>query len=294
MWRTSEMERCRAFHHRPALTSASRVSITPKRHREKISQQSLKCPAAPPMWEVTGNFSNLMKPLNPGVGTAIALAAGATNFSNLIKSLNLLLPFLTFCAATSLGQPTADTPEIPDALTQSPAPAAGKVAADLFWVADSRKMDEFLATVQLPRNSTGKNLIEVLPDTRTAWRDYAAEARAYARKSRTAEASARLGQMLKLAAVYRAFGGLENMVQSEDIRHLAGLTAAELGTPVSSKIRSPYIEKDAAQCVAVLESKIGDEMNLISPSFRRNLTARAVATHARLSSASSFAIAATP
>lgn len=222
------------------------------------------------MWVVTANFSNLMKPLN------------------------LLVPFLTFCAATSLGQPTADTPEIPDALTQPPAPAAGKVAADLFWVADSRKMDEFLANVQLPGNSKGKSLIEVLPDTRTAWRDYAAEARAFARKNRNAEAAARLGQMLKLAAVYRAFGGLENMVQSEEIRHLAGLTAAELGTPVSSKIRSPYLEKDAAQCVAVLESKIGDEMNLISPSFRRNLTARAVATHTRLSSASSFAIAATP
>lgn len=211
-----------------------------------------------------------------------------------MKPLNLLVPFLTFCSATSFAQPTAETPEIPDALTQPPAPAAGKVAADLFWVADSRKMDEFLAKVQLPEITKGKALIEVLPDTRTAWRDYAAEARAFARKNRPTEAAARLGQMLKLAAVYRAFGGLENMVQSEEIRYLASLTAAELGTPVSTKIRSPYIEKDAAQCVAVLESKIGDEMNLISPSFRKNLTQRAVATHARLSSASSFAIAATP
>ncbi len=211
-----------------------------------------------------------------------------------MKPLNLLVPFLTFCSATSFAQPSSDAPEIPDALTQPPAPAAGKVAADLFWVADSRKMDEFLAKVQLPEHSKGKALIEVLPDTRTAWRDYAAEARAFARKNRTSEAAARLAQMLKLAAVYRAFGGLENMVQSEEIRHLAGLTAAELGAPVSTKIRSPYIEKDAAQCVAVLESKIGDEMNLISPSFRKNLTQRAVETHARLSLASSFAIAATP
>ena len=155
-------------------------------------------------------------------------------------------------------------------------------------------MDEFLAKVQLPDSSKGKALIEVLPDTRTAWRDYAAEARSFARKSRNAEAAARLGQMLKLAAVYRAFGGLENMVQSEEIRHLAGLTASELGSPVATKIRSPYIEKNAAQCVAVLESKIGDEMNLISPSFRRNLTQRAVETHARLTSAGSFAIASTP
>lgn len=211
-----------------------------------------------------------------------------------MKPLNLLVPFMTFCAATSFGQPTVETPEIPDALTQPPAPAAGKIAADLFWIADSRKMDEFLAKVELLDKSRTKGITEVLPDTRNAWRDYAAEARALARKSRHAEAAARLGQMLKLAAVYRAFGGLENMVQSEEIRHLAGLTAAELGTSVSGKIRSPYIERDAAQCVAVLENKIGEEMNLISASFRRNLTQRAVETHARLASASNFAIAAAP
>jgi len=211
-----------------------------------------------------------------------------------MKPLNLLLPTLTFCGAPLFAATTADVPEIPPALTQPSAPAAGKVASDLFWVADSRKMDEFLAHVQLPDPGKGKSLTQVLPDTRTAWRDYAAEARAYARKQRHSEAAGRLAQMLKLAAVYRAFGGLENTVQSEEIRYLAGLTAAELGEAVSTKIRSPYLEKDAAQCVAVLEDKIGDEMSVISSSFRKNLTARAVETHLRLARAGSMALAVTP
>ncbi|MCE9611888.1 MAG: hypothetical protein K8R23_16950 [Chthoniobacter sp.] len=210
-----------------------------------------------------------------------------------MKPLNLLLPTLTFCGAPLFAATSADVPEIPPAFTQPSAPAAGKVASDLFWIADSRKMDEFLANVQLP-DGKNKGLTQVLPDTRTAWRDYAAEARAYARKHRHLEAAGRLAQMLKLAAVYRAFGGLENTVQSEEIRYLAGLTAAELGEAVSTKIRSPYLEKDAAQCVAVLEDKIGDEMSVISSSFRKNLTARAVETHLRLARSGSMALAVTP
>ena len=59
----------------------------------------------------------------------------------------------------------------------------------------------------------------------TSWRDYAREARSLAQQGRVADAAGRLAQMLKLAAVYRAFGGLENTVQSEEIRYLAGLTA---------------------------------------------------------------------
>lgn len=211
-----------------------------------------------------------------------------------MKTLNLFLPALTFCGAPLFAQPTADVPEIPAALTQPSAPAAGKIATDLFWVADSRKMDEFLAQVQLPEAGKGHGLTQVLPDTRTAWRDYATEARAYAHKRRPAEAAARLAQMLKLAAVYRAFGGLENMVQSEEIRYLASLTATELGDTVATKIRSPYLEKNAAQCLAVLEEKIGDEMSLISSSFRKNLSQRAVETHLRLARAGSMALAVTP
>ena len=40
--------------------------------------------------------------------------------------------------------PLRAAPPIHNKLVHAPEPAAGKVAADLFWVADSRKMDAFL------------------------------------------------------------------------------------------------------------------------------------------------------
>ncbi len=86
--------------------------------------------------------------------------------------------------------------------------------------------------------------------------------------------------MLKLAGVYRAFGGLENTVQSEEIRYLAGITEENLAS-----IQSPYREKNATQCLALIEIGIGGQIVEITASFRNNLPRRALETHARLSHA---------
>ncbi len=207
-----------------------------------------------------------------------------------MKLLTHLLPVLTLCSV----QFCVQTPAQAAPLSQEPAPAAGKVAADLFWVADSRKMDEFLAQVELPDANGAVSYRGVLPDTRTAWREYAMEARGLAQVGRTAESAGRLSQMFKLAAVYRACGGLENVVQSEEIRHLAGLMAAELGSDVTRRIKSPYLEKSAGECVAQLGKRVGDDFSQTSAAFRRNLTARALETHARLARAGCLALAAKP
>lgn len=192
-----------------------------------------------------------------------------------MKSLPLLLPILALCTAPLGAQSPTPTP--------APMPVSAQVAADLFWVADARKMDEFLAKLQLADlrgvASSGKEL----PDTRTAWREYSRHARVLAQQGREAEAAGRLAQMLKLAAVYRSFGGLENMVHAENIRSLAGLTAEELGRGVTAKIRSPYLERDAAQCLAQLEAGVGGDTGRITESFWNNLAQRALETHARLS-----------
>ncbi len=190
--------------------------------------------------------------------------------------------------------PLRAAPPIHNKLVHAPEPAAGKVAADLFWVADSRKMDAFLAQVQVPEGDGATFTGQVLPDTRTAWRDYAREARTLASQGRVDGAAERLAQMLKLAAVYRAYGGMENVVQGEEIRHLAGLTAEQLGSAVTSRIQSPYLERDAEECLAVLKSRIGSDLRETTPSFQKNLANRALETHGRLSQAGSVAQRTTP
>ena len=207
-----------------------------------------------------------------------------------MKTLPILLPVLALCA----GHLGAESPAPSGALHREAAPAAGRVSADLFWVADTRKMDAFLANVQLTKLRAGAYAGEVLPDTRVAWHDYASEARTLARQGCEAEAAAKLAQMLKLAAVYRAFGGLQNVVQGEEIRFLAGLTAAELGTAVTARIQSPYLEKDAGDCLVLLETKAGSEKAQVTPFFWRHLEQRAVDTHFRLSAGGSGALAARP
>lgn len=187
------------------------------------------------------------------------------------------LPALAIVAALS----SATLHAAPQQLTQrEPARAAGKVASDLFWVADSRKMDEFLAPIQLS-DFPGADSREVLPDTRTAWWDYAREAKGFAVRGKYPEARARIGQMLKLAAVYRHFGGLENVVRSEEIRYLAGCVAEESGSAIAGRIESPFLEKNAAECLANLEAKAGDN-GAASSEFWQHLRERARLTHARL------------
>lgn len=193
-----------------------------------------------------------------------------------MKTLPLLLTALVF----SCTLPLEAAPQ--DAMQNEVSPPAGKIYHDLFWIADSRKMDAFLTNYQPEGLHTGSYKGEVLPDTRMAWRDYAREATRLARQGRNAEAAGRLAQMLKLAAVYRAFGGLQNVVQGEEIRHLAGLTAERLGSPVTALIQSPYLEKEASDCLLSIEAQIGDEKRHITASFWRHLEMGAVESHYRL------------
>jgi hypothetical protein len=207
-----------------------------------------------------------------------------------MKTLPLLLSVLALFTA----QLRAESPAPSGAFHREATPAAGKVSADLFWVADTRKMDVFLANVQLPNLHAGAYAGEVLPDTRVAWRDYASEAKALARKGSPSEAAAKLAQMLKLAAVYRSFGGLQNVVQGEEIRYLAGLTAADLGPTIAARIKSPYLEADAGDCLMLLEAQAGAEKAQVTPFFWRHLEQRAVDTHFRLSTGGNIALAAKP
>ncbi|MEP6671898.1 MAG: hypothetical protein ABJF10_22240 [Chthoniobacter sp.] len=192
-----------------------------------------------------------------------------------MKTLHLLLPVLTFSLAASLHAESV-------AFQGKVAPEAGQVSKSLFWVADTRKMDAFLAAFQPADLRDGAYAGEILPDTRVAWRDYAGEATFLAGRGQQAEAAAKLAQMLKLAAVYRAFGGLQNVVQGEEIRHLAGLTAEKLGKAVTALIKSPYLEKDASDSLVAIEAQVGDEKSGVTSSFWRHLEMGAVETHYRL------------
>jgi len=205
-----------------------------------------------------------------------------------MKTLPILLPLLLLSTASL----RADSPTPSGAKTQAPSAPAGKIAVDLFWVADARKMDEFLATVPLAQWGPGAPTREVLPETTTAWRDYAAQAWTLARQGREQEAAGRLAQMLKLAEVYRAHGGLQNMVQAEEIRHLAGKTAEALGRSVAAKIQSPYLEKNHADCLAINESLAASEKGEVTASFWKHLQERTALTYTRLSGTTKVEIAA--
>jgi hypothetical protein len=193
-----------------------------------------------------------------------------------MKTLPLLLSVLAIVSALPLEA------EPKEALQNEISPPAGSVSQRLFWIADSRKMDAFLASFRPEELRVGSYRGEVLPDTRVAWRDYAREATALARQGRNAEAAGRLAQMLKLAAVYRSFGGLQNVTQGEEIRHLAGVIAERLGRPVTMLIQSPYLEKDASDCLLSIEAQIGDERRQVTASFWRHLEMGAVDSHYRL------------
>lgn len=191
-----------------------------------------------------------------------------------MKTLPAFLALLAL-SASQLGA----APE--DGGTRAPAPTAGSVAGDLFWIADARKMDAFLAPVRLAE-LPGADSRAVLPDTRTAWWDYARQAKSLTVQGKYPEARARIGQMLKLAAVYRHFGGLENVVRAEEIRYLAGMVAVESGGAITGRLDSPYLEKNVADCLAILEAKGGAERGASSEEFWHHLRARARVTYARL------------
>jgi len=194
-----------------------------------------------------------------------------------MKSFRLLLPLVAASLVTSLH---AETPT--RTFHHDPAPPTGHVAASLLWVADTRKMDEFLNYFDLADVHAGSYAGEVLPDTRTAWRDYAIEATVLARQGKNTEAAGKIGQMLKLAAVYRSFGGLQNVVQGEEIAYLAGRTTEKLGKNVAMQVHSPYLEKEAADCLIALENLAGAEKAQVTPSFWAHLEQVVVDTHYRL------------
>ncbi len=205
--------------------------------------------------------------------------------------MNNRLPIFAFalCVAAQLhaGSVVPSSPA-----NHKPSPATpSKVSTELFWLADTRKTDAFLSNVQWDEIQAGSYAGEVLPDTRVAWRDYAREATALARRGDDEAAAGRLAQMLKLAAVYSSFGGLQNVVQGQEIRYLAGRTATRLGPTVTSLIRSPYLEKDAGDCLIMIEAQAGGEKNQVTASFWHNLEKCAVDSHFRLTSCESSGLA---
>jgi hypothetical protein len=192
-----------------------------------------------------------------------------------MKRFTVLLPLVALCGSHLLaGEPAA--------MLREPCQVACKLSSDLFWIADTGKMDTLLANIDFGGVRTGAYRGEVLPDTRVVWRDYAREARSLSGLGRESEAAARIAQMLKLAAVYRSFGGLQNVVQGEEIRYLAGQIAAEIGC-TEGVIQSPYLEKTSAQSVAFMEQQIGAEKSGITTSFWTQLKKRSQVAHARLS-----------
>lgn len=199
----------------------------------------------------------------------------------------IILSLLTLSCALFASEPSG-------ALQQDAAPAAGKVAGELLWIADTHKMDRFLARFTANDLHPDAYAGEVLPDTRAAWRDYALQAVSLAKRGREAQAAAKLSQMLKLAALYRSFGGLQNVVQSEEIRYSAGLTAEMLGNNVTALIRSPYLEKDADECVSHMESQIGAQKDEVTPAFLLHLKTVAIESHTRLTPSDVTTIAARP
>ena len=151
---------------------------------------------------------------------------------------------------------------------QAPAPAPSTASQDLSWIADTRKMDDFLAKIDLAQVRAGAYKAEMLPDTRSVWRDYAREARYFASRSEAPAARNRIGQMLKLAAVYRTFGGLQNVVQGEEIRALAGQTAEQINV---GGIDSPYLEDTLEECLAQVIQQIGADRGSARSFFLEHL-----------------------
>jgi hypothetical protein len=192
-----------------------------------------------------------------------------------MKTISVLTALLLSCGA-AFGEDKA-----PTALHRDPAPPASTVSQDLFWVADTVKMDRFLAQVDLAAIQHDAYPGEVLPDTRGAWRDYASEAWEFAGRGEDARVIERISQMLKLAALYRQFGGLQNVAQGEEIRALAGQTVQRLG--YGGLISSPYLESNPEECVALIERQAGVEKSEVRPIFWQHMIETACQSFARLS-----------
>ena len=187
-----------------------------------------------------------------------------------------LLAILLFSCGVAFGEDKA-----PTALHHESDPPVSTVSHDLFWIADTRKMDQFLAQVDFATIGGDAYGGEVLPDTRVVWREYARRASEFAAKADDAAVNDRIGQMLKLAAVYREFGGLQNVAQGEEIRALAGQTVQALG--YGGLIHSPYLESNVAEVLELIERKAGSGKAEVRPIFWRHMIDTARRSYARLS-----------
>jgi hypothetical protein len=194
------------------------------------------------------------------------------------------LLFVTLLTATGLRTFAESTPA-----PRPETPSASRVGQGIFWIADTRKMDAFLATLDLATIRDGATHQETLPDTRSVWRDYAHEARVLALRKDTKGAQNRLGQMLKLAALYRAYGGLQNVAQGEEIRALAGQTARQTGC--GGLIDSPYLEHTLGECLAQIEQQAGADRGAVRPAFWQHLMESARDSFLRLSGQAGGAVA---
>jgi hypothetical protein len=189
----------------------------------------------------------------------------------------VLLPVASSFAAGN--RPVESSPEVLAGFHREAAPLASDVAKSLVWIADAKKMDEFLAQ-RNPVEVHGTRAYEVLPDTRGVWREYARQAWAYAERGDDEGVINRVSQMLKLAALYREFGGLQNVVQAEEIRYLAGRTVQQLG--YGGHFKSQYLETSPRDCLAEIQRLAGDERGEVTPEFWQHLLAVAQQSFLRL------------
>jgi len=165
-------------------------------------------------------------------------------------------------------------------LHRDPSPPAGRVSQDLFWIADTVKMDRFLDQVDMKELRRGASGGEILPDTRAAWHGYARQARMFAEAGKDDAAIDRLCQMVKLAAVYRQFGGFQNVAQGEEIRCLAGHVAEELN--FGGRLPPMYLECCVQDCVHALETNTGLDVAKVPSEFWQHFVEYAAQNWARL------------
>ena len=178
---------------------------------------------------------------------------------------------------------------VPKGASSESTPVDTTLSHQLLWIADTHKMDLFLADLEIATVQYDLSIGKMLTDTRVVWREYARQAWECAAKGDDAAVVERIGQMLKLAEMYRQVGGLQNVSQGEEIRALAGLVVQKLG--YSGRIISPYLESNAEDCVALIEKQAGSEQRDARPVYWRHLLSTARQSFARLSGQPSHTLA---
>jgi len=83
-----------------------------------------------------------------------------------------------------------------------------------------------------------------------------------------------------LAAVYRDFGGFQNVAQGEEIRCLAGHVAEELN--YGGRLSPRYLECSVQDCLHSLEISAGLDATKVAPEFWQHFVEYAAQNWARL------------